>query len=148
MLHMSSSAVCFDRDLALRARNSELGGLGHPLVDALIQEAREPAFAGSVAQLGSIGEILARYLVHYEDEGGKAQTRVMTFQRSGNGLPEPVASIDWLARDETPGERGRLAHVEIKQAFDDALGQHLIEWQPDRTKRARVRTTLIGLHVA
>jgi hypothetical protein len=38
--------------------------------------------------------------------------------------------------------------VEQKAVFTDALGQYLVEWQPDRTKRARVQTSLVGLHVA
>jgi len=64
--------VCFDRATALRARNCEQGGLGHPLVDALVAEAKDPSFPGSVSRMGSGGEIVARYLVKFEDETGKA----------------------------------------------------------------------------
>ncbi|MBI3069022.1 MAG: hypothetical protein HYY79_09175, partial [Betaproteobacteria bacterium] len=143
--------MCFDRDLALRSRNSELGGIGHPLVDALLQVARDPGFTGDVAKLGSGSKIFARYLVQYEDESAKAQTRVMTFRGTADRLPEPVASINWLENGtretESSGSAATQWYVEIKQVFGDALGQHLIEWQPDRTKRARVKTTLVGLHL-
>lgn len=141
--------ICFDRDLALRARNSELGGIGHPLVDALLQEAKDAAFAGSTAKLGSGKAVFARYLVQYEDEGGKAQTRVMTFRRDSNRAPELVASLDWLSADPV-SKSGSGLHLEdeLKSAFDDSLGQYLVEWQPDRTKRARVQTNLVGLHLA
>ena len=43
--------ICFDRALAMRTRSSELGGVGHPLVDALLAVAREPAFTGETARL-------------------------------------------------------------------------------------------------
>jgi hypothetical protein len=36
---------------------------------------------------------------------------------------------------------------QLKQDFSDALGQYLVDWQPDRSMRARVRTELVGLHV-
>jgi hypothetical protein len=42
--------VCFDRSLSLRKRGSELGGIGHPLVDALLKEVSEPGFTGEVAK--------------------------------------------------------------------------------------------------
>lgn len=145
--------VCFDRDLALRARDSELGGIGHPLVDALLQEARDPSFAGSVARLGSGAEVFARYLVHYEDEGGKAKSRVMTFRQTSNRPPEPLPSIDWLDGEQDAGTGSPSKELPAnstisKDEFSDALGQHLVSWQPDRTKRARVRTSLIGLHLS
>jgi hypothetical protein len=49
----------------------------------------------SVAQLGGGRNIFARYLVHYEDESGKALVRVMTFQQRPDRMPEVVTSIDW-----------------------------------------------------
>ncbi len=139
--------ICFDRKLALRARNSELGGIGHPLVDSLLNEAKDPAFAGSTARLGLSDEILARYLVQYEDEGGKAQTRVMTFKWSRERAPELISSIDWLGIELAEIDSNpKFPNVDLKEILTDALGQYLVEWQPDRTKRARVQTTLIGVH--
>ena len=142
--------MCFDRDLALRARNSELAGIGHPLVDALLNEARDPAFAGAAAKLGSKGEVFARYLVRYEDEGGKAQVRMMTFRQVSAQTPEVLASVHWLKRDGDAGESDSAAPMygDLRAVFTDALGQFLVDWQPDRTKRARVQTTLVGVHVA
>lgn len=139
--------ICFDRKLALRARNSELGGIGHPLVDSLLNEAKDPAFAGSTTRLGFSGEMFARYLVQYEDEGGKAQTRVMTFKWTRERTPELISSIDWLGVELAEIDSNlKLPSIDLKQSFTDALGQYLVEWQPDRTKRARVQTTLIGVH--
>ncbi len=139
--------ICFDRKLALRARNSELGGIGHPLVDALLNEAKDPAFAGSTARLGAASEIFARYLVQYEDEGGKAQTRVMTFKWTPERTPELISSIDWLEIELAEIDPNpKFPNIDLKEILTDALGQYLVEWQPDRTKRARVQTSLIGVH--
>lgn len=139
--------ICFDRKLALRARNSELGGIGHPLVDSLLNEAKDPAFAGSTTRLGFSDEVFARYLVQYEDEGGKAQTRVMTFKWVPERAPELISSIDWLGIELAETDSNlKLPGIDLNEIFTDALGQYLVEWQPDRTKRARVQTTLIGVH--
>ncbi|MBI5901621.1 MAG: DEAD/DEAH box helicase family protein [Rhodocyclales bacterium] len=146
--------VCFDRDLALRARQSELGGIGHPLVDALLHEAKSPGFPGATGKLvGPGNQVCARYLVEYQDEGGKSHSRVMTFQSSqgANVAPENIAAIDWISHedDATGGQALREpVNSDIKAIFDEALKQYVMEWQPDRTQRARVRTSLIGLHLS
>lgn len=91
--------------------------------------------------------MFARYLVQYEDEGGKAQTRVMTFKWTRERTPELISSIDWLGVELAEIDSNlKLPSIDLKQSFTDALGQYLVEWQPDRTKRARVQTTLIGVH--
>ena len=43
--------VAFDREAAMRKRSAELIGLGHPLVEALIQYLQQVTFAGDVAVL-------------------------------------------------------------------------------------------------
>ena len=141
--------MCFDRELALRVRNSELGGVGHPLVDALLYEARDPAFQGSVARVGKGDEIYARYLVHYEDESGKTRSKVLMFRKVAERIPELVPSIEWLGQ-EVGAERSNepIGHPKLKEAFSEFLVQHLVDWQPDRAKRARVQTELVGIHAA
>ena len=44
--------------LSRRSRGSELGGIGHPLADALLKEVVEQGFAGGVSQVGNKGVIL------------------------------------------------------------------------------------------
>ncbi|MGQ0652821.1 MAG: DEAD/DEAH box helicase [Betaproteobacteria bacterium] len=141
--------ICFDRDLALRVRNSELGGIGHPLVDALLHEAKDPAFQGSVARLGNGSDIYARFLVHYEDEAGKTRSKVLTFRKAAERVPQLVSSVEWLGSEDAVERTGvPIDDAAVKQSFSDALGQHIVNWQPDRAKRARVRTELVGTHVS
>lgn len=141
--------ICFDRDLALRARDSELGGIGHPLVDALLSEARDAEFAGSISQLTTGAEVYARYLVRYEDEAGEARTRVLTFRWRPDARIEPISSVAWLATEaDTPQPEKALRSEVLKEAFEQALEEYVVDWQPDRSKRARVRIELIGVHAA
>ena len=144
--------LCFDRNLALRARDSELGGIGHPLVDALLSEARSAEFAGSISRMAAGAQVYARYLVQYEDETGEARSRVLTFRSDSTGRIDAVSSIAWLDAMPTeaqPKAAGiSLPDESIKEAFAQALEAYIIDWQPDRAKRARARIDLIGIHAA
>ncbi len=140
--------ICFDRDLALRARDSELGGIGHPLVDALLSEARDAEFAGSIARLASGVDVYARYLVRYEDEAGEARTRILTFRWAPDKRIESISSVAWLATEvELRQQESAPPSDALKTAFAQALEDYVVDWQPDRSKRARVRIELIGAHV-
>ncbi len=141
--------ICFDRELALRARDSELGGIGHPLVDALLSEARDAEFAGSISRLTTGSQVYARYLVRYEDEAGEARTRVLTFRSTPGARIEPITSFAWLATGgEAQQSEQALPSETMKEAFAQALEEYVVDWQPDRSKRARVRIELIGIHVS
>lgn len=139
--------ICFDRDLALRARDSELGGIGHPLVDALLSEAQDAVFAGAISRWTAGAQVYARYLVRYEDESGEARTRVLTFRWNSDARIEPISSVAWLTEVEVSrAPETTVPHERFKEAFAQALEEFIIDWQPDRSKRARVRIELIGIH--
>ena len=168
--------VCFDRALAMRTRNSELGGVGHPLVDALLAVAREPAFTGETAILdgGAVaagpdtradrscprgeadgpdgGTIVARYLVRYENDDNRATTRIITLRGGPDGGVQPVERIEWLGhgagagrsasqRSAVPPDVGTLAG-----RFEEVKNSMILDWIPDRHRRARVTSELVGLH--
>ena len=166
--------ICFDRALAMRTRRSELGGVGHPLVDALLAVAREPAFTGETARLdggatgagpdaravrsGSRGEsagagggtIVARYLVRYENDDHRSTTRIITLRSDPDGGVEPVERIEWLGhgagrsasqRSAAPPDGGALAG-----RFEEVKNSMILDWIPDRHRRARVTSQLVGLH--
>ncbi len=141
--------VCFDRALSLRSRGSELGGIGHPLVDALLREAREPGFAGEVSRLGSGNAICARYLVQYDDEQSRTTSRVLTLCGTPGGDVNVVERIEWAAdwqgarRSDAP----QFGVEKIESRFEEFKKNVILEWIPDRQKRARVTTTLVGIHL-
>lgn len=141
--------VCFDRALSLRKRGSELGGIGHPLVDALLKEVSEPSFTGEVSQVGGEGVIYARYLVRYEDKPGHATARVLTLRGNSEGNIEVCDRIEWTKTEgvASPPSLAGLDVSRLQSRFDDAMKGVILEWIPDRQKRARVTTALIGVHV-
>jgi ERCC4-related helicase len=141
--------VCFDRALTLRSRGSELGGIGHPLVDALLKEMKEPSFSGDVSWLGEEGVIFVRYLVRYDDAHGQASERVLTLKGTPEGEIKVAERMEWPKRrlDTLTAGTNHWEIEGLKLRFEEFKKNVILEWIPDRQKRARVTTTLIGLHV-
>jgi len=92
-------AATFDRQVAMKVRRSDLMGIGHPLIDALLTYLRGPSFQGEVAcfrrQEGAGNErLLVRALLHVEGEGRHIvrETKLLQMDKAGNVslLPE-----DW-----------------------------------------------------
>jgi len=142
--------VCFDRALAMRTRNSELGGVGHPLIDSLLIVTHEPTFAGEVAKLGDGATIVARYLIQYENGDNRLTSRIVTLRSTADGRVEPVERIEWLgsvAGEEADGKTSaRLAIDALAKRFDEMKNSVILDWIPDRHRRARVTSQLVGLH--
>ena len=148
----------------MRTRNSELGGVGHPLVDALLTVSREPPFAGGAASAGEAARlgggrtIVARYLVRYENDAGRPATRIVTLKGRPDGKVEPVERIGWLgdggrrsasAQPVTPPATPDIGMVDIGMVatrFEDVKNSMILDWIPDRYRRARVTSQLVGLH--
>ena len=141
--------VCFDRGLSLRSRGSELGGIGHPLVDALLKEAKEPGFAGEVSRLRGGSLICARYLVQYEDERGRTSSRVLTLGSAHEGDVKLVERMEWTAdwRESRSADAREFDVERVKPLFEEFKKNVILEWIPDRQRRARVTTTLVGIHL-
>jgi superfamily II DNA or RNA helicase len=70
--------VTFDRELAMRKKNCELLGIGHPLIDALVAYLQNAPFSGDTAVLPADGAhngaVEARYRVTWDraDQGSNA----------------------------------------------------------------------------
>lgn len=141
--------MCFDRALSLRSRGSELGGIGHPLVDALLKEMSEPGFAGDVTGLGSEGLVCVRYLIRYDDDHGQTSSRVLTLFGSQAGDIKVAERMEW-PKNSRATEFAGIPPMDIEKLtsrFEEFRKNTILEWIPDRQKRARVTTTLIGIHV-
>jgi SNF2 family DNA or RNA helicase len=136
--------VCFDRDVALRHRACELGGIGHPLVDALLEETRSTALAGDVADLKA-GAVCARYLTRRRDERGLVQSRVitLTYQPSTG----EVQTLQHFPIDESK-ESGSVSvdFAQARTALESALEAEINNWLPGRQSRIGLNMSLVGLH--
>ncbi len=141
--------VCFDRALSLRSRGSELGGLGHPLIDALLNEVKDPGFAGDIAHLGDGGVLCVRYLVKTDDEHGQSSKRMLSLEKPASGNIRVAEGLDWTKSEILTGiSQFHTANIEeLRLQFEDFKKNVILQWIPDRQKRARVTSTLIGIHV-
>jgi SNF2 family DNA or RNA helicase len=136
--------VCFDRDVALRNRQCELGGIGHPLVDALLEETRSPALAGEVAAIGS-GAVVARYLIRRRDERGLIQSRIVTMMY--DSTTGEVKTLQHFPIDNLDTRHnGMLDLGEARSAIESALEAEINNWLPSRQSRIGLNISLVGLH--
>lgn len=136
--------VCFDRDVALRNRGCELGGIGHPLVDALLEETRSAALTGEVASLGA-GDVFARYLVRRRDERGLVQSRVITLvYKAMTGDVETVQHFPNIDGQEVANGMADIGSA--RSVLESALEVEINNWLPSRQARIGLNISLVGLH--
>ncbi|MFQ5899235.1 MAG: SNF2-related protein [Candidatus Methylomirabilia bacterium] len=89
----------FDRDLAMRRRNVQLLGLGHPLVDALIRHFQRPQQAGDVTALGGPRDgarrLSVRALLHVDLENDQKRSMYVDLLLTPDGSwEEAPATLD------------------------------------------------------
>jgi len=145
-LALRCERVCFDREVALRTRNIELGGIGHPLVDALLNEGRSPAFEGSVSGTGTAKSVMAHYLVQRRDERGHQKGRAFHFvYDAANDEVRALSRLD-LGHDRlTVSSRTDVSHA--RERIEAALQDAVMQWLPDRQSRAGLQISLTGVSV-
>ena len=95
--------VVFDRKLAMRKRRAELFGIGHPLVDSLIDYLKGPLFLGEVSIIGEPSEkytvsVRSLFVINFEEGVKKLFYKGYSFGKDGE-LEEfqPKADIESLS---------------------------------------------------
>jgi len=136
--------VCFDRDVALRHRACELGGIGHPLVDALLEETRSGVLAGDVADLKT-GTVCARYLIRRRDERGLIQSRVVTLIYDPS-TPEVRIAQHFPTGEDKESDSVAVDLAQARAALETALEAEINNWLPSRQSRIGLSISLVGLH--
>jgi len=134
----------FSRELAMRRRNIQLLGLGHPLIDALIRYLQRPQQPGEVAALtvpdATRRQLSVRTVSHLELEAGRRRSGYTHLLLAPDGSWEeapPACDVEWLG----------VALSSIRQASEDAdLGQ-LRSFAQDAlaAAEARLRATVDGV---
>lgn len=137
--------VCFDRDLALRTRRCELGGIGHPLIDALLEETRSASFAGDVVHIGANG-VCARYLIRRRDDRNLVQSRVVTLAYDrANGDVRTLQHFP-VSDEQAPEVDADLELGMVRPAIESTLEVEINNWLPSRQTRIGLSISLVGLH--
>ncbi len=85
--------MTFSRKLATRKKNTELLGIGHPLIDSLIDYYKSEAVSGEVLNAkynDAPSFVTARYLFTVEFEDGTRRELYKTFLIDGEDIPEDL----------------------------------------------------------
>lgn len=75
--------------------------------------------------------------------------RVLTICGTPDGDINVKERMEWIAQPDVA--RAAVPSIEretLKARFEEFKKNVILEWIPDRQKRARVTTTLVGIHVA
>jgi superfamily II DNA or RNA helicase len=122
--------VTFDRSLATRKKGSELFGIGHPFVDALIRYLQNPPFGSEVACLA--GEldgprVEARYRVTWDRADKGTFSGVVIVSLNG------TAKVEELSRDPSRfNARGPAVCSSIESDVDQRAEETLNLWISSR----------------
>ncbi|NVM22151.1 MAG: DEAD/DEAH box helicase [Desulfobacterales bacterium] len=139
--------ICFDRGLATRTRNCEIGGIGHPLADALIEQVRKAEFQGSVCAHRTPKKVYAHYLVQRRDEKGFLKGRLFNLCYDlQEGRVYSRQRFDPPRKETGDGHPISLDLNDAKERIEALLRQEIITWLPERHTRAGLQITLVGLH--
>ncbi len=151
--------VTFDRESALRKRSAELLGLGHPLIDSLVEYCQEITVAGDTASFSRAmtdGEPYAvvHTLITVDLEEGKQHREFKMLRISPSGdahvLPEEWL-VDRLEKRvaETRAEPSvfRFDWVKTQQAYEGAIGAILAQTKVSLERPVSARVRLLGVSV-
>jgi len=150
--------VAFDREAAMRKRNAELFGIGHPFVDALFQHLQQTTFSGDITLLPLMKHepepyvvVTAMLTIDLEDGSRHHEVKTLRFNQSGDAqvLPE-----DWILnrleqRDGNPtlknNEASRFDWNVIRGAYESAIRAILTQAKIALEKPVGARVRLLGV---
>ncbi len=151
--------VTFDREAALRKRSAELLGLGHPLIDALVEHCQEITVAGDTASFACAVTddepyAVVHTLITVDLEEGKQHREFKMLRISPSGDAH-VLSKEWLVDRlekrvaETRAEPSafRFDWVKTQQAYEGAIGAILAQTKVSLERPVSARVRLLGVSV-
>ncbi len=144
----------FSRDVAMRQRNAQLLGLGHPLVDALIRHFQRPQEPGEVAVLYGPNDrargLSARTLFHLEFENGRKRSMYVHVLLAPDGSWEeapPTFDMELLAKPFQNNQEAKALPGldELRHSALQALASMEARLRATTNGVLSVRHALIGL---
>jgi hypothetical protein len=139
--------VTFDRELATRKKGSELFGIGHPFIDALIRYLQNAPFAAEVACLpGEVGgaTVEARYRVTWDRANKGAFSGIVIVSVNG------TAKVEELSRDPErfsapPPSACAAVHPDAQQRAEEVLNLWISSRRTEFAEGTIPRWELLGL---
>lgn len=152
-------AVTFDRQVAMRKRQAELLGLGHPLIDALLSYLQGPSMPGEVTYYGPNGgdgpKVIVRAEISIEGEARQSYQELKLIQIDSSGdvalLPEDW-DLKWLQTASTAEpspntNRAALPWDTWKQLYESTIGAVLTQARVKVDRPLAARVKLLGVSV-
>jgi hypothetical protein len=140
--------VTFDRALAMRRHKAQLLGLGHPLVDALVDYFQSPQVRGDVTVFREANAVSVRYLLQVTMENGKQQQSYHEFVVGFDGtwheaqVKRDIANL----RNRLPSaELGLSIPDDIRQQIETTLRSTEATIRAETDQVVTVRSRLVGL---
>jgi hypothetical protein len=143
--------VTFDRALAMRRRKAQLLGLGHPLVDALIDYLQGPQHRGEVTALPATSQdertLSIRCLIQIDLENGKRRKAYQDIRVNvdGSWTESPArADVERLSARTTDAPTTTFADTAIRESVKTILGSLEASWRADTDGAVAVRASVVG----
>jgi hypothetical protein len=150
--------VAFDREAAMRKRSAELIGLGHPLVEALIQYLQQATYPGDVAVFQrepseAEPHCVVETLITIDLEDGTRHNEFKIIRVTVSGdvqvMPEEWA-LSRLERRQTANNSSSqaISHLNwpmIRQAYEGAIGAIVTQAKLSVERPVSARVRLIGV---
>jgi superfamily II DNA or RNA helicase len=143
--------VTFDRALAMRRRKAQLLGLGHPLVDALIDYLQGPQHRGEVTALPATSQdertLSIRCLIQIDLENGKRRKAYQDIRVNvdGSWTESPArADVERLSARTTDAPTTTFADTAIRESVKTILGSLEASWRADTDGAVAVRARVVG----
>lgn len=150
--------VSFDREAALRKKQAELMGLGHPLIDALISYFQQVTITGDVTYFTKNenepeGYVIFNTLFTIDKEDGSQAREFHTLKVNNDGDTQ-VLPDDWLLNrlEKSASQNNNGIHSSfnwdiIRSNFDAAAGAILTQIKSTVENPTGARIRLLGIGV-
>ena len=147
--------VTFNRDLAMRKRQAELMGLGHPLVDAIIQYYQQVTISGDVTMLpkneyDEDNYVVVNTMFTIEIEGSFQHKEIKTIRISNTGDVQ-ILPDEWILNRlekkqyNGTGKTAELNWQKIKSNYEGAVGAILSQIKSSVENPVGARVRLLGI---
>jgi len=148
--------VTFDRDLAMRKRQAELMGLGHPLIDAIIQHYQQVTIPGDVTTFpkneyddGDYVVVNTQFTIDLEGSSQHKEIKTIRINNTGDVqiLPDEwfLNRLDKKQYNETEGTTTELNWRKIKSNYEGAVGAILSQIKSSVENPVGASVRLLGI---
>ena len=144
-------AATFDRDIATRKKRVDLLGIGHPLVDVLLDYLRKAPFPGEVACLtadpADPGTIEARYRITWDLIGSDSPASFVRVRVNGTAIPDELSADPGRLPLRSAADRIVSIPQDARARCEEALSLWISSRKTEYPEGTIPRADLLGVSV-